>query len=80
MEKNRYIVQTNTIEGRSFIYNLILEKCGVDITEGVTILKTDDEFTLGRKSIALEVYNALVRSCPESIKLMEKEMESYDKY
>lgn len=80
VEKNRYIILTKTIEGRSFLYNLVQESCGFNLTDGATILKDSHQFDLGRMHVGMEIYNCLVKYCPGVLKQMEKESDEYGEY
>lgn len=77
---NRYILSTETREGRSLLWHICNDFCGVDLTEGATIAKQTCEFDLGRKSVGMKIFNDLMNSKPEIIAIMKTEKEYYNEY
>lgn len=64
----------DTVDGRDFIYNFIMESCGVDYSIGIpSTLKT--EYDMGNKKPAIDLFNLLVYNCHDKFKLMLDEQE-----
>lgn len=63
-----------TVDGRDFIYNFALESCGVDFAVGIPSI-TKNEYDIGIKKPAIDLFNLLIYHCYESFKLMLLEQE-----
>lgn len=77
--RNQMILLCNTREGREFLTDLLLEKCGFDISNGVTINKKMDHYDLGKLEIATSIYNDIIECAPDVIKKINREMVDYGK-
>lgn len=64
----------NTIDGRDFIYNFVLESCGVDLSSGIPN-STRNEFDAGTKKVAIDIFNLLVYHAHDNFKKMLLEQE-----
>lgn len=76
--RNQYILALNTFDARQFLYNVVLEKTGVILTQGGVILKSDDGFDLGKKSVGIGIFNDIVEYCPDVLIKMKIEEKSYE--
>lgn len=64
----------NTIDGRDFLYNFVLESCGVDLSAGIPN-STRNEFDAGTKKVAIDIFNLLVYHAHDNFKKMLLEQE-----
>lgn len=78
-ERNFYIWGLQEHDARCLLYNMVLDSCGIDLTEGVTINGNESQFVLGKKAVALNIHNKLVEYNGEALKKMKTEKEGYDR-
>lgn len=64
----------NTVDGRDFIYNFFLDSCGVDFEVGIPS-GIRDEYNVGVKKPAIDIFNLMVYHCPDKFKLMLDEQQ-----
>lgn len=62
----------DTVDGRDFLFNFILDSCGVDYTVGIPSKKCDD-FEAGRKKPAIDLFNIMNYHCHEKFVIMINE-------
>jgi hypothetical protein len=58
-----------TIDGRDFLYMFIADSCGVDFLSGIPSNNTD-EFKMGQRKPAIDLFNLMVYHCYEDFKKM----------
>lgn len=63
-----------SIDGRSFIYNLMLS-CGIDALNGIPTNRADD-FTLGQRKIGIDIFNKIYYNEREAFGKMISEQQS----
>lgn len=65
----------NTVDGRQFISDFLVDNCGVDPALGIPS-RDDSEFNRGIRKPAIDLLNLLLYHCNESFLLMNKEQQS----
>ena len=63
-----------TVDGRDFIYNFFLDSCGVDFAVGIPS-GIKNEYDIGVKKPAIDLFNLMIYHCPEKFKLMLDEQD-----
>ena len=65
----------NTIDGRDFIYNLVLESCGIDMAIGMPAGQATD-YTQGMRKVGIDIFNLLVYHCHEQfVKMLDEQKQ-----
>lgn len=64
----------NTIDGRDFLYNLVLESCGIDMAIGIPATQAND-YTQGYRKVGIDIFNLLIYHCPEQFTKMLDEQK-----
>jgi hypothetical protein len=58
-----------TIDGRDFLYNFVLDSCGVDFAIGIPS-GVRGEYENGVRKPAIDLFNLLIYNCHEDFNLM----------